>query len=154
MTDMIQIGKRSKEAQRILAAENSSKISAALNAVANALERDADYILAANAVDIKAGIEGGLREAFVDRLTLTQARIEDMANGLRKLAAADSPVGKVLWGEKRPNGLRIEKVAVPIGVIAVNFRVEAECHGGCRGHLPQGGQQRHTQRRQGSDKFK
>lgn len=49
MTDMIQIGKRSKEAQRILAAENSSKISAALNAVANALERDADYILAANA---------------------------------------------------------------------------------------------------------
>lgn len=42
-----------------------------------------------------------------------------MANGLRKLAAADSPVGKVLWGEKRPNGLRIEKVAVPIGVIAV-----------------------------------
>lgn len=58
MTDMIQIGKRSKEAQRILAAENSSKISAALNAVANALERDADYILAANAADIKAGIEG------------------------------------------------------------------------------------------------
>ena len=83
MTDMIQIGKRSKEAQRILAAENSSKISAALNAVANALEKDADYILAANAADIKAGIEGGLREAFIDRLTLTQARIEDMANGLR-----------------------------------------------------------------------
>lgn len=135
MTDMIQIGKRSKEAQRILAAENSSKISAALNAVANALEKDADYILAANAADIKAGIEGGLREAFIDRLTLTQARIEDMANGLRKLAAADSPVGKVLWGEKRPNGLRIEKVAVPIGVIAVIFEsrpnVTADAAGIC-----------------------
>ena len=127
MTDMIQIGKRSKEAQRILAAENSSKISAALNAVANALERDTDYILAANAADIKAGIEGGLREAFIDRLTLTQARIEDMANGLRKLAAADSPVGKVLWGEKRPNGL--------IGVIAVIFEsrpnVTADAAGIC-----------------------
>lgn len=121
MTDMLQIGARSKEAQRILAAENSSRIDAALAAVADSLERDAEYILSANAADIKAGRESGLSEAFIDRLTLTQARIEGMAQGLRKLAAAESPVGKVLWGEKRPNGLRIEKVTVPIGVIAVIF---------------------------------
>lgn len=121
MTDMINTGMRSKEAQRILAAENSAKIDAALFAVANALESDSEYILAANAADIKEGRESGLAEAFIDRLTLTEARIEGMAQGLRKLAAAESPVGKVLWGETRPNGLKIEKVTVPIGVIAVIF---------------------------------
>lgn len=121
MTDMINTGMRSKEAQRILAAENSAKIDAALFAVANALESDSEYILAANAADIKEGRENGLAEAFIDRLTLTEARIEGMAQGLRKLAASESPVGKVLWGEARPNGLKIEKVTVPIGVIAVIF---------------------------------
>lgn len=121
MTDMINTGMRSKEAQRILAAENSAKIDAALFAVANALESDSEYILAANAADIKEGRENGLAEAFIDRLTLTEARIEGMAQGLRKLAASESPVGKVLWGETRPNGLKIEKVTVPIGVIAVIF---------------------------------
>lgn len=121
MTDMINTGKRSKEAQRILAAESSAKIDAALIAVAAALESDAEYILGANAVDIKEGRENGMSEAFIDRLTLTQARIEGMAQGLRSLAAAESPAGKVLWGEKRPNGLMIEKVTVPIGVIAVIY---------------------------------
>lgn len=121
MTDIIEIGARSKAAQRILATKNSSITDKALSAIADALEADAAYILEANSRDIKDGREGGLSEALIDRLTLTQARIEDMANGLRKLAAAESPVGKVLWGEKRPNGLRIEKVTVPIGVIAVIF---------------------------------
>lgn len=121
MTDIIEIGARSKAAQRILATKNSSITDKALSAIADALEADAAYILEANSRDIKDGREDGLSEALIDRLTLTQARIEDMANGLRKLAAAESPVGKVLWGEKRPNGLRIEKVTVPIGVIAVIF---------------------------------
>lgn len=121
MTDIIEIGARSKAAQRILATKNSSITDKALSAIADALEADAAYILEANSRDIKDGRENGLSEALIDRLTLTQARIEDMANGLRKLAAAESPVGKVLWGEKRPNGLRIEKVTVPIGVIAVIF---------------------------------
>lgn len=121
MTDIIEIGARSKAAQRILATKNSSITDTALSTIADALEADAAYILEANSRDIKDGRENGLSEALIDRLTLTQARIEDMANGLRKLAAAESPVGKVLWGEKRPNGLRIEKVTVPIGVIAVIF---------------------------------
>ncbi len=121
MTDMINIGKRSKEAQRILASQNSSITDKALSAIADALEADSSYILNANAVDIKEGRESGMSEAFIDRLTLTQARIEGMAQGLRSLAAAESPVGKVLWGEKRPNGLKIEKITVPIGVIAVIF---------------------------------
>lgn len=121
MTDIIEIGARSKAAQRILATKNSSITDKALSTIADALEADAAYILEANSRDIKDGRENGLSEALIDRLTLTQARIEDMANGLRKLAAAESPVGKVLWGEKRPNGLRIEKVTVPIGVIAVIF---------------------------------
>lgn len=118
---MTDIGARSKSAQRILAKAGGAAIDKALNAVATALEKNAQYILEENAKDIRAAADAGISDAMIDRLTLTQARISGMADGMRQVAASENPVGKVLWGETRPNGMRIEKVCVPIGVIAVIF---------------------------------
>lgn len=121
MNDMINTGARSKEAQRILAKAGGSAIDKALVAIASALEKNSQFILEENAKDIRAAQDAGISQAMIDRLTLTPDRISGMADGLRQVAAGENPVGRVLWGETRPNGLRIEKVAVPIGVIAVIF---------------------------------
>ncbi len=121
MSDMINIGARSKEAQRVLAKAGGAVIDKALNAIAAALEKNAQFILEENAKDIRTAEDAGISQAMIDRLTLTQDRISGMAQGLRQVAAGENPVGKVLWGETRPNGLKIEKVSVPIGVIAVIF---------------------------------
>lgn len=121
MSEMINIGARSKAAQRILAKAGGAAIDKALNTVAAALEKNAIFILEENSKDIRAAQDAGISEAMIDRLTLTQDRISGMAKGLRQVAASENPVGKTLWGETRPNGLRIEKVSVPIGVIAVIF---------------------------------
>ncbi len=121
MSEMINIGARSKQAQRLLARAGGATISKALNAVADALEKNSKYILEENSKDIRNAADAGIAEAMIDRLTLTQGRIEGMADGMRQVALSENPVGKVLWGENRPNGLRIEKVTVPMGVIAVIF---------------------------------
>ncbi len=121
MSDMINIGARSKEAQRILAKAGGAAIDKALNAIAAALEKNSQFILEENAKDIRAAQDAGISQAMIDRLTLTHDRISGMAQGLRQVASSENPVGRVLWGETRPNGLKIEKVSVPIGVIAVIF---------------------------------
>lgn len=121
MSNMTDIGARSKAAQRILAKSGGATIDKALNTIAAALEKNSQYILEENAKDIRAAAEAGISEAMIDRLTLTQSRISGMADGMRQVAASENPVGKVLWGETRPNGMKIEKVCVPIGVIAVIF---------------------------------
>lgn len=121
MSDMINIGARSKEAQRILAKAGGAAIDKALNSIAAALEKNSQFILEENSKDIRAAQDSGISQAMIDRLTLTHDRISGMAQGLRQVASSENPVGRVLWGETRPNGLRIEKVSVPIGVIAVIF---------------------------------
>ena len=121
MNEIIEIGARSKEAQRILAKAGGAAIDKALNSIADALEKNCRYILEENAKDIRTAEDAGISQAMIDRLTLTQDRISGMAEGLRQVAASENPVGKVLGGETRPNGLKIEKVSVPIGVIAVIF---------------------------------
>ena len=121
MSNMTDIGARSKAAQRILAKSGGATIDKALNTIATALEKNSQYILEENAKDIRAASDAGISDAMIDRLTLTQSRISGMADGMRQVAASENPVGKVLWGETRPNGMKIEKVCVPIGVIAVIF---------------------------------
>ena len=118
---MINIGARSKQAQRELSKAGGAVIDKALNAIATALEKNASYILEENSKDIRTASENDMAQAMIDRLTLTHDRISGMAQGMRQVASSENPVGKVLWGETRPNGLKIEKVAVPIGVIAVIF---------------------------------
>ncbi len=118
---MINIGMRSKAAQKELAKAGGAAIDKALNAIASALEKNSAYILEENSKDIRAAADAGISQAMIDRLTLTHDRISGMALGLRQVAATENPVGRVLWGETRPNGLKIEKISVPIGVIAVIF---------------------------------
>ncbi len=115
------LGSKAKEAARVLARAGSNQKNKALEAVAGALVANTDKILSANKEDIDRAQAAGMAPAMVDRLTLTPERINGMAQGVRELVAAADPVGRVLYGETRPNGLKIRKVTVPLGVIAVIF---------------------------------
>ena len=120
MTELQKMGAAAKEAAAVLRTAGEKKRRALLEA-AQALRAAAPEILAANAVDLAAARESGMRDAMLDRLTLTKARIEAMAQGVEDVAAQRDPVGRVLSGETRPNGLKIEKVTVPMGVIGIIF---------------------------------
>ncbi len=120
MTELQKMGAAAKAAAAVLRTAGEKKRRALLEA-AQALRAAAPEILAANAVDLAAARENGMRDAMLDRLTLTEARIEAMAQGVENVAAQRDPVGRVLSGETRPNGLKIEKVTVPMGVIGIIF---------------------------------
>ena len=120
MTELQKMGAAAKVAAAVLRTAGEKKRRALLEA-AQALRAAAPEILAANAVDLAAARESGMRDAMLDRLTLTEARIEAMAKGVEDVAAQRDPVGRVLSGETRPNGLKIEKVTVPMGVIGIIF---------------------------------
>ena len=93
----------------------------ALDAMARAIRANAAAILKANAEDVAEARAGGATSAFVDRLTLTQARVDAMADGIKVVRDIDDPVGKVTERWQRPNGMTIERVRVPLGVVAVIF---------------------------------
>jgi glutamate-5-semialdehyde dehydrogenase len=93
----------------------------ALHAMAEALERDSESLRVANAKDLERARSEGSSETVVDRLTLTEARISAMATGLRSVAAQRDPVGEIVEGWTRPNGLVVERVRVPLGVVAVIY---------------------------------
>ena len=120
MEDLTELGKRAKAASVSLASAGARK-DAALLAAAEELERSCGEILAANARDITAAKAAGMREALLDRLSLSEARVRGMAQGLRGVAAQPDPVGEVISGLTRPNGLRIEKIRVPLGVIGIIY---------------------------------
>jgi glutamate-5-semialdehyde dehydrogenase len=110
-----------KRASRRLASLGSEVKDAALEAIAAAIEDRAEEILEANAQDVEAGHANGLADALIDRLTLTERRLADMASGLRTIAALPDPVGEVIEGFRLPNGLDVRKVRVPLGVVAVIY---------------------------------
>jgi glutamate-5-semialdehyde dehydrogenase len=119
--EMIEMGVKAVHASRELAKLSSKKKNAILEAMADEIGLQKEAIKAANAQDLVAGREAGLSGAMLDRLTLTDARIDGMVKGLREVAALKDPVGKKLATIQRPNGLQIKKVRVPIGVIAIIF---------------------------------
>lgn len=120
MTILEEMGKKAKEAARSLAVMGEEK-NDALKLIAKALIDNTDAILAANKIDVDNGRANGLSDAIIDRLSLSKARIEGMAQGVLDVAALPDPIGAVLSGSKRPNGLNITKVRVPIGVIGIIF---------------------------------
>ena len=120
MTTMEAMGKKAKEAARALARAGQEK-TAALQAAARALLARQEELLAANRADVEAGEAGGMRDSLLDRLRLTESRIAGMAQALREVAEAPDPVGRVLSGEVRPNGLQIQKITVPLGVIGIIY---------------------------------
>lgn len=115
------LGINAKNASRTLMSAGTMKKNTALFAMAAAIEENAETIIAQNAVDIKNAEERGMNPSLLDRLKLDEKRIASIAEAIRQIAALDDPVGKVLGGETRPNGLKIEKVSVPLGVIAVIY---------------------------------
>ena len=110
----LNILKKAKAAAPSLVALDSEKKNAALLSMAQALEEKADTILAANALDMTAA-KGKLSDAMLDRLSLTAARIQGMAEGIRQVVALPDPVGQVRKREIRPNGIVIDRVGVPMG---------------------------------------
>lgn len=120
MTQLEIMGAKAKEASRFLMTAGSKK-DEALNAIAKALRENADKIIKANNIDIENGEKAGLTKSLLDRLKLTEERINGMADGVSEVASLADPVGRVLDGRTLKNGLQIEKVTVPMGVIGIIF---------------------------------
>ena len=118
---MTELGSRAKAASKALALASTAAKDAALLAAADVLLERTDDVLRANAEDVDRAEQQGTTATVVDRLRLTAARVESMAHGLRQVAALPDPVGEVVEGWVRPNGLRIEKVRVPLGVVAIIY---------------------------------
>src|SRR5438876_5359191 len=132
---MAQLGKQAKAASRELARLNTSQKNLCLTAMADALEQNRKEIQRANAQDLEFAEKAGLSTAMLDRLKLDDKRIASMATGLREVAALPDPVGRILDERVRPNGLKLQKVATPIGVVVIIYEsrpnVTADAAGLC-----------------------
>ena len=118
---ILEMATKARAAAAGLAKKTTDEKNAALLAMADSLEKNREAIVAANGVDIARAKETGLAAAMVDRLTLTPARFEAMVAGVRHVATLPDPVGETIWTRERPSGIKIRKVRVPLGVIAVVF---------------------------------
>jgi len=118
---MAALGRKARAAARPLAIAGADRKRDALLAMADAILLSEDKILAANAIDVKNGERSGLSGSFMDRLKLDPKRIRDMAEGVRAIAGLRDPVGEVIAEWDRPNGLHIERVRTPLGVIGVIY---------------------------------
>ena len=118
---MADIGRRARAAARPLAIATTAAKNAALVAMAEAIVTREQDILDANAIDVSNGQESGLSASFMDRLKLNPARIRAMADGIREIAGLRDPVGDVIAAWDRPNGLHIERVRTPLGVVGVIY---------------------------------
>lgn len=114
-------GLRAREASRTLRAAPTAKKDAALRAIAKGLRAASQAIRAANAEDVAAATKAGLSEAMIDRLTLTDARIESIARAVEEIVALPDPVGRVEGLVRRPSGITVGRMHVPLGVVAMIF---------------------------------
>ena len=115
------MGLAAKAAERILSVADTNTKNKALEAMADALEANADKIISANEADLANGASSGMKESLLDRLRLTSARIAGMADGIRQVAALADPIGEIIEGSVRPNGMKIQRVRVPLGVVGIIF---------------------------------
>ena len=113
--------REAKDASHLLARASRDEKDACLRDLADRIDASAAALLDANRADVEAGREEGLNEALIDRLTLTEVRIAEMANGVREIAGLEDPVGEVIEGWTLDNGLEVAKKRVPIGVVAVVY---------------------------------
>ena len=120
-TQIEDFGRRARAAARVLARTSREQKDRGLLAMADELVAAAPEILPANARDVEKARAAGLSGAMLDRLTLTEARLAAMADGIREVAALPDPVGEILRDWTRPNGLRIQKKRVPIGVVGIIY---------------------------------
>lgn len=121
MSELICKCKKAKEAAQGMVKINTKTKNDALDCIAKALSERADEIIAANKIDIEAAKANGIRDAMIDRLTLTPERIEGIARGVKQVKELNDPIGEVINTVKRPNGLEIGKKRVPMGVIGIIY---------------------------------
>ena len=135
MTEVVELARAARVAARQLAVIDRAHKDAALHAMADALAAAADEVLAANASDVARARAAGTSEALIDRLSLTQPRIDGMVSGLRSLASLPDPIGEVVRGWQLANGVHIDQVRVPLGVIGIIYEarpnVTADAAGIC-----------------------
>ncbi|HRH80710.1 MAG TPA: glutamate-5-semialdehyde dehydrogenase [Thiobacillaceae bacterium] len=132
---MQQLGRQAREASRAMARADTNQKNLALVKMADAIERDADKLLAANGLDMEAARAKGLDDALLDRLALNAKTVAGMAEGLRQIAALPDPVGAVSDMNYRPSGIQVGKMRVPLGVIGIIYEarpnVTADAAGLC-----------------------
>jgi glutamate-5-semialdehyde dehydrogenase len=132
---MTRLAREAKEASRPLAQLTAAQKNGCLLAMADAIEASGKAIQAANAIDVEEATNAGLSHAMLDRLKMDDKRIADMARGLREVTALPDPVGRILDDRKRPNGLRLQKISTPIGVVVIIYEsrpnVTADAAGLC-----------------------
>ncbi len=129
------VGRQARAAARVLAKADTATKNRALKEVAAAIRRDSKRLLEANARDVADARKQGLDAAMIDRLTLTPKGIAAMADGLRQIAGLPDPIGGITRLKKRPSGIRVGKMRVPIGVVAIIYEsrpnVTADAAGLC-----------------------
>ena len=121
MIELIEKGKLAKSAALKLSSLATNVKDTALLSIADALCENSDYIIAENEKDVQKGKKNNMSVSLLDRLSLNKDRIEAMAEGIRQIAALNDPIGEVIHQTKRPNGLKIGKVRVPLGVIGIIY---------------------------------
>ncbi len=130
-----QLGKRAKEASRVLGKLSQPEKNKGLLEAAKALKEQQQFLLDANEQDVNRAKANGMKEALVDRLKLTKERIEAMAEGLEQIVGLEDPIGEVISMKKRPNGLLIGEKRVPLGVVGIIYEsrpnVTADAFGLC-----------------------
>lgn len=135
MEELIQKGKLAKKASYILSALSSKQKDSALLGIAQALRENSDYIIAENEKDIILAKENNMREGLIDRLMLNKDRIDSMAIGIEQIVSLPDPIGEAVSQTKRPNGLVIGKIRVPLGVVGIIYEarpnVTADAAGLC-----------------------
>jgi glutamate-5-semialdehyde dehydrogenase len=121
MSVVEEMGVRARDAARKLAVITAEVKNHALEKMARAIESSEERILAVNEEDRRLGLEKGMSNALMDRLTLTEKRVAEMARGLREVAVLPDPIGEIVEGWRLPNGLEIKKVRVPMGVVGIIY---------------------------------
>lgn len=121
MKDVLEIAKEAKAAKLQMSMLSTQQKNDILTAIADSLIKNQDYIIEQNKLDLQNAIDNGMRKAMVDRLTLTQDRIKGMAQGVMEIVDLDDPIGCIADTVRRPNGLKIGNMCVPLGVIAIIY---------------------------------
>ena len=132
---MVTVGKQARDASRLVAKADTATKNRALTLTAQAIERDIERLLAANALDLDAARAKKLDAPLIDRLTLTKKSIADMADGLRQIAELPDPIGEISELKEQPSGIKVGRMRVPLGVIAIIYEsrpnVTADAAGLC-----------------------
>ncbi|MET0067281.1 MAG: glutamate-5-semialdehyde dehydrogenase [Candidatus Thiodiazotropha sp.] len=118
---MRRLGRRAREASRVLASSPTVLKNRALEAIAGALDHSRDTLMEKNSLDLQAGREKGLDPALLDRLELTPARIDSMIEGVRQIAALSDPIGEVFDMKYQPSGIQVGRMRVPLGVVGIIY---------------------------------